>query len=225
MMQPRVQSHRAESPLPSASPFSVRAVASSPVEATAARALVEVLLQAGVDTFFGIPGGPVSPLFDAVLTTPRARLVESRHETSAAFAAAGYWRATGKTPAILVTAGPGVTNAVTGVASAHLSHVPMLVLCGDVAWARDGRRLLQDSGAEGVHVERTLGKFVRAAIRVTQPRAAATQALAALYAARDTFPPAPRCWSSRSTSLSPPLPSLASREARSRTPSPRHAEP
>lgn len=169
----------------------LRATRAEVLESTAARALVEALVEAGVDTFFGIPGGPVSPVFDAVLTTPRARLVESRHETSAAFAAAGYWRATGRVPAVVVTAGPGATNAVTGIASAHLERVPMLVVCGDVAWASGGGRLLQDSGPEGLHVEQMLGKLVRASVRVAQPRSAATQALAALDAATDPARPGP----------------------------------
>jgi acetolactate synthase-1/2/3 large subunit len=169
----------------------LRSVQTGPLDATAARALVEALVDAGVETFFGIPGGPVSPVFDAVLTTSRARLVESRHETSAAFAAAGYYRATGKVPAVIVTAGPGATNAVTGIASAHLERVPMLVLCGDVAWSSGGGRLLQDSGPEGIHVEQMLGKFVRATVRVAQPRSAATQGLAALDAATDPARPGP----------------------------------
>jgi hypothetical protein len=104
-------------------------------EEPAAHALVQALVEAGVDTFFGIPGGPISPVFDAVLQVAGARLIESRHESSAAFAAADYYRASGKIPAVLVTAGPGATNVVTGVVSAHLERTPMLVVCGDVAWA------------------------------------------------------------------------------------------
>src|SRR5712691_5519117 len=111
-------------------------------ELPAAHRLVQALVEAGVDTFFGIPGGPVSPVFDAILQVKGARLIESRHETSAAFAAADYYRASGRTPAVIVTAGPGATNVVTGVVSAHLERVPMLVICGDVAWAAGGARLL-----------------------------------------------------------------------------------
>src|SRR5436305_9877480 len=96
-------------------------VAASAIEtdAPAAHQLVRALVAAGVDTFFGIPGGPVSPVFDAILRVKGARLIESRHETSAAFAAADYYRASGRTPAVVVTAGPGATNVVTGVVSAH----------------------------------------------------------------------------------------------------------
>jgi len=155
----------------------------APPSPTAARTLISALVAAGVDTFFGIPGGPVSPIFDAILSTKGARLVESRHETSAAFAAAGFHRATGRVPAVVVTAGPGATNAVTGIVSAHLERVPMLVICGDVAWAASGGRLLQDSGPEGIAVEQMFAKFMRATIRVAQPASAMTQGMAALAAA------------------------------------------
>jgi len=155
----------------------------APPDPTAARELISALVAADVDTFFGIPGGPVSPIFEAILSTRGARLVESRHETSAAFAAAGFHRATGRVPAVVVTAGPGATNAVTGIASAHLERVPMLVICGDVAWAANGGRLLQDSGPEGIAVEQMLAKLMRATIRVAQPASAMTQGMAAPAAA------------------------------------------
>lgn len=149
----------------------------------AADAIVDALIKAGVDTFFGIPGGPVSPIFDAILSCPRARLIESRHETGAAFAAAGYFRSTGQVPCVVVTAGPGATNAVTGVASAHLEQVPMLVICGDVAWQAQGGRLLQDSGPEGIDIERVLGGVTRTQLRVGRADSASAYVMAALKAA------------------------------------------
>lgn len=157
----------------------------------AAHRLVKALVDAGVDTFFGIPGGPVSPVFDAILQVRGARLIESRHESAAAFAAADYQRASGRTPAVVVTAGPGATNVVTGVVSAHLERVPMLVICGDVAWAADGARLLQDSGPEGIAVEKLLANVTRATIRVSQAKTATSQGLAALEAARNPANPGP----------------------------------
>jgi acetolactate synthase-1/2/3 large subunit len=168
-----------------------------PVETTvaspssASEQLIDSLVKAGVDTFFGIPGGPVTPVFDAVLRNPRARLIQSRHETSAVFAAVGYHRASGKVPAVLVTAGPGATNAVTGIASAHLERVPMVVICGDVGWAANGGKLLQDSGPEGLDIERMLGSITRTTIRVALARSAASQAMAALQAASDPYQPGP----------------------------------
>ena len=166
-------------------------VASQVSEATAAHHLVRALVAAGVDTFFGIPGGPISPVFDAILGTHGARLIESRHETSAAFAAADYHRASGRVPAVVVTAGPGATNVVTGVVSAHLERTPMLIICGDVAWAAGGGRLLQDSGPEGIAVENLLAGVTRATIRVKQPRTAVAQGLAALSAAKNPERPGP----------------------------------
>ena len=160
-------------------------------ELPAAHALVAALVDAGVDTFFGIPGGPVSPLFDAVLQVSGARLIESRQETHAAFAAADYYRSSGRVPAVMVTAGPGATNVVTGVVSAYLERVPMLVICGDVAWASGGGKLLQDTGPEGVAVERLLGHVTRKAIRAARPQSLVSQGLAALEAARNPSLPGP----------------------------------
>jgi len=169
----------------------VLAASAIAADAPAAYHLVRALVAAGVDTFFGIPGGPVSPVFDAILNTEGARLIESRHETSAAFAAADYYRASGRVPAVVVTAGPGATNAVTGVVSAHLERVPLLLICGDVAWAAEGGRLLQDSGPEGIGIEKMLGHVTRATIRVTQAKTATAQGLAALNAAKNPAYPGP----------------------------------
>jgi acetolactate synthase I/II/III large subunit len=156
----------------------------------AAGRLIDALVDAGVTTFFGIPGGPVSPVFDAILHHPSARLIESRHETCAAFAAADYQRASGETPAVVVTAGPGATNVITGVVSAHLERVPMIVICGDVAWSQGGR-LLQDSGPEGIAIEQVLANATRATIRVARSDTAATQGIAALNAANNPLNPGP----------------------------------
>jgi acetolactate synthase-1/2/3 large subunit len=153
--------------------------------------VVAALVERGVDTFFGIPGGPVSPIFDAILNTPGARLVESRHETGAAFEAVGFYRATGRVPAVVVTAGPGATNAMTGVASAFYERAPMILICGDVAWAAGGERLLQACGPEGVDVEHMFASVTRGAVRVPHPRSAATHALAALDMAVDPWRPGP----------------------------------
>jgi acetolactate synthase-1/2/3 large subunit len=160
-------------------------------ESQAARHVIAALVDAGIDTFFGIPGGPVCAIFDAILETPGARLVESRHESAAAFEAAGFYRATGRVAAVVATAGPGATNLVTGVASAHCERVPMVVVCGDVAWASGGERLLQACGPEGLDLEHMFASITRAAIRVAHPRSAATQALAAFDAATDPFRPGP----------------------------------
>lgn len=158
---------------------------------TAADGIVDALVAAGVDTFFGIPGGPVSPVFDSILRHPGARLVESRHESAAAFAATAYYRASGRVPAVVVTAGPGATNAVTGVCSAHHESVPLMLIVGDVAWAANGGRLLQNSGPEGIDVESLFENMCRRRVRVTSPEAARSQATAVLEAATNPADPGP----------------------------------
>ena len=157
----------------------------------AAVRVVEALRDRGVDTFFGIPGGPICPVFEALRITPGVRLIESRHETAAAFAAVGYHRSSGRVPAVVVTAGPGATNAVTGVASASSERTPMLVLAGDVAWASHGGCLAQDSGPAGVHLEQIFAPITRAQERVQNARSAVSQTLAALDAATDPLSPGP----------------------------------
>jgi acetolactate synthase-1/2/3 large subunit len=157
----------------------------------AALRLVEALVERGVDTFFGIPGGPVCPVFEAIRMTPGARLIESRHESNAAFSAAAYFRACGKVPAVVVTAGPGITNAVTGIASASLERCPMLVIAGDVAWATHGGRMAQDSGPEGISAEIMLAPVTRLQIRAAHARSVVSQALAGLSAATNPLNPGP----------------------------------
>lgn len=157
----------------------------------AAMQMVEHLVERGVDTFFGIPGGPICPFFEAIRLHPQAVLIESRHESHAAFAAAAYFRATGQLAAVVVTAGPGVTNAVTGIASAYSEAVPMLVVAGDVAWSSHGGRLAQNSGPEGLNIEQMLAPVTCCQIRVTNARSAVGQTFAALDAATDPLRPGP----------------------------------
>jgi acetolactate synthase-1/2/3 large subunit len=179
--------HREES-----APESFRAPAPSRLpEDAAARHLVAALLDRGVDTYFGIPGGPICALFEAIRAEPRARLVQSRHESHAAFAAALYYRSCGRVPVVVVTAGPGITNAVTGIASASLERIPMLVVSGDVAWATTGKCMAQDSGPEGIDVEAMLAPITRAQIRAAGTRGLVGQAMAALDAACDPWAPGP----------------------------------
>lgn len=166
-------------------------LASNLSERAAARRLVRALVARGADTFFGIPGGPVCPVFEAIRCTPGARLVESRHESHAVFAAATYARSSGKIPVVVVTAGPGVTNAVTGIASASLERAPMLVIAGDVSWAATGGCTAQDSGPEGISIENMLAPVTRIQLRAAHARSVVSQALAALEVASDPLFPGP----------------------------------
>ena len=159
--------------------------------ASAAQRIVAALKEAGINTYFGVPGGPISPLCEAVLGAAGVRLIESRHESSAVFSAMGYFRATGQVPGVLVTAGPGATNAVTGIAAAHSERVPMVVICGDVAWAATGGRMAQDSGPEGFAVEHMMAKITRASLRASRADTAATQGMAAFQAATSPLRPGP----------------------------------
>jgi acetolactate synthase-1/2/3 large subunit len=151
---------------------------------TAARSLVRTLVKNGITTFFGVPGGPISPMFDAITSTPGAILIESRHETSSAFEAIGYYTSSGKIPVVVITAGPGATNAITGITSAYLSQIPMLVICGDVSWSSNGGKLLQDTGPEGIDVERMYAKITNKTIRASKASSVVSQGLAALQATK-----------------------------------------
>lgn len=132
--------------------------------------LIQTLTCLGVDTFFGVPGGPISPIFDAIHLNKEAHLISSRQETNAAFAAAGFYRSSGKVPGVLVTAGPGATNALTGVTSAHLERIPMIVIAGDVPGSNGGC-LLQDSGPQGLDIETIYRGVTRRTIRIVSKSA------------------------------------------------------
>jgi acetolactate synthase-1/2/3 large subunit len=157
----------------------------------AARHLIAALVERGVDTFFGVPGGPVCPVFEAIRLDARARLIESRHESHAAFAASLFYAASGRVPAVVVTAGPGITNAMTGIASASLERTPMLVIAGDVAWATTGGVMAQDSGPEGIDMEAMFAPVTRAQVRASNARSVVAQALYALDCAQNPAHPGP----------------------------------
>jgi acetolactate synthase-1/2/3 large subunit len=91
-------------------------------ERSGAQILVESLVRQGVEFVFGYPGGAVLPIYDALFGEERLRHILVRHEAGAAHAAEGYARSTGKPGVVLVTSGPGATNAVTGIADAFLDR-------------------------------------------------------------------------------------------------------
>ena len=97
-----------------------------------ANRIVRALAEAGIDRTFGIPGGTISPVVDALLDSGIEH-VTCQHESMAVYMAAGYARATGKPAVVVVTSGPGVLNTMTGLAAAYQDEVPVLVLAGDVA--------------------------------------------------------------------------------------------
>ena len=112
-------------------------------------AILKVFAEQGVDTVFGYPGGAVIPLYDALYASS-LRHVLSVHEQGAIHAADGYARATGKTGVCIATSGPGATNIVTGLATAYLDSVPLVVVTGQVATHMIGRDSFQEVDVVGV---------------------------------------------------------------------------
>jgi acetolactate synthase-1/2/3 large subunit len=128
-----------------------------------------VLAERGVRVAFGIPGGAVGPIFDALFEVPEIQFVATRHETTAVFAAAGYARATGTPALVLVTSGPGVTNTLTGVASALLEELPVIVIGGDIPAAWRGRAAFQDGSPGALDVVSLMRGVTRFSACVESP--------------------------------------------------------
>ena len=119
-------------------------------EKSGAEILIDTLIEQGVDTVFGYPGGAVLPIYDALFQHKKIRHVLVRHEAGAAHAAEGYARSTGKPGVVLVTSGPGATNAVTGIADAFMDSIPLIVLTGQVATNLIGSDAFQEADTVGI---------------------------------------------------------------------------
>ena len=119
-------------------------------ERSGAEILVESLVAKGVEVVFGYPGGAVLPIYDALFGDERIRHILVRHEAGAAHAAEGYARATGKPGVVLVTSGPGATNAVTGIADAFMDSIPLVVITGQVPTALIGSDAFQEADTIGI---------------------------------------------------------------------------
>src|SRR5882672_340674 len=116
-----------------------------------ARILLEALVREGVDTIFGYPGGAVLHIYDELAKFgPRLRHVLARHEQGAIHMAEGYSKATGKTGVVLVTSGPGATNAVTGIADAYMDSTPLVVITGQVPRKMIGTDAFQEIDTVGI---------------------------------------------------------------------------
>ena len=117
--------------------------------------LVSYLAQLNVEYVFGVPGGAIEPLYNALARSMRhggPRPIVARHETGAAFMADGYFRQTGKLGVCCATTGPGATNLITGVASAYENQIPMLVITGQTSLSNFGRGALQESSCTGTNI-------------------------------------------------------------------------
>src|SRR3569832_1007689 len=118
---------------------------------TGAQMLVKALVHEGVDAIFGYPGGAVLHIYDE-LWRSRDRITHYlvRHEQGAVHMAEGYARATGRTGVVLVTSGPGATNAVTGIATAYMDSTPVVIITGQVPTALIGNDAFQEVDNVGI---------------------------------------------------------------------------
>ena len=119
-------------------------------ERSGAAILIEMLVRKGVEFVFGYPGGAVLPIYDELFSDRRIRHILVRHEAGAAHAAEGYARSTGKPGVVLVTSGPGATNAITGIADAFMDSIPLVVITGQVATPLIGTDAFQEADTIGL---------------------------------------------------------------------------
>ena len=115
-----------------------------------AEVLIRALVEQGVEVVFGYPGGAVLPIYDALFQQDKIRHILVRHEQAAVHAAEAYARSTGKIGVVLVTSGPGATNAVTGLLDALMDSVPLVCLCGQVPVPLIGNDAFQEADTTGI---------------------------------------------------------------------------
>ena len=128
---------------------------------TGAEIIVETLIEQGVDTVFGYPGGTVINMYDALYNaSERITHIITAHEQGAAHAADGYARASGKVGVVIATSGPGATNLVTGIATAFLDSTPLVAITGNVACALIGRDSFQEVDIMGVTLPVTKHNYI-----------------------------------------------------------------
>src|SRR6185437_3464606 len=116
---------------------------------TGAQIIIESLIAEGTDVIFGYPGGAILPTYDALLDS-KMKHVLVRHEQGATHMAEGYARVSGKPGIVMVTSGPGATNAVTGVADAYMDSTPMIVISGQVGTSLIGNDAFQEVDFVGI---------------------------------------------------------------------------
>ena len=137
-------------PAPPDAPAVTEPTASTAPRDNGAAVLLQTLVDCGVDTLFGYPGGAALPLYDALHDQPALRHILVRHEQAAVHAAEGYARSTGRLGVVLVTSGPGVSNTITGLLDALSDSVPVLCISGQVASSLIGTQAFQESDALGM---------------------------------------------------------------------------
>ncbi len=120
------------------------------MEMTGAKIVIESLIKEGVDTIFGYPGGAIMNVYDELYKQNIMKHILTKHEQGAVHAADGYARSTGKTGVAFVTSGPGITNAITGIATAYTDSIPMVVISGQVPTFAIGTDAFQEVDAVGI---------------------------------------------------------------------------
>jgi acetolactate synthase-1/2/3 large subunit len=150
---PRSSTARRPQPAAKSAPVAVAKSAKvSPVAAiapTGAEKLIRCLEREGVEYIFGLSGGAAMPIFDALVDS-KIKLILVRHEQGATHMADGYARATGRPGVVLVTSGPGATNTVTGLLTALMDSVPMIVLTGQTISPMLGKDAFQEADVTGI---------------------------------------------------------------------------
>jgi acetolactate synthase-1/2/3 large subunit len=129
--------------------------------------IVRTLRDSGVKTIFGVPGGAISAVYDALLDEPGIRVINTRHESSAVLAAAAHARATGTVGIVLATSGPGITNSITGIASCFCDGLPVVLIGGEVPRKNFGRGALQEGSAYSLNVVAMLRHVTKWSSEVT----------------------------------------------------------
>ena len=119
-------------------------------EMTGAEMVIQALADQGVEHLFGYPGGAVLPIYDAIFAQNQVRHILVRHEQGAVHAAEGYARSTGKVGCVLVTSGPGATNAVTGLTDALMDSIPLVCITGQVPTHLIGNDAFQEADTVGI---------------------------------------------------------------------------
>src|SRR3979490_3153012 len=119
-------------------------------EMTGAEMVIQALADQGAEHIFGYPGGAVLPIYDALFQQDKVRHILVRHEQGAVHAAEGYARSTGKVGCVLVTSGPGATNAVTGLADALMDSIPVVCITGQVPTHLIGNDAFQECDTVGI---------------------------------------------------------------------------
>jgi acetolactate synthase-1/2/3 large subunit len=137
--------------------------------ATAIGLLVKYLEAEGADCIFGIPGGPLMPLYEAIFDSGKIRPIITRHEEGAAFMADGYARVSGRLGVCCTTTGPGATNALTGIACAKRDSVPVMLLTAQIATAAFGKGAAQESSPLGIDIVDMYKAVTKASIMLVSP--------------------------------------------------------